>query len=86
MISFHKKKIKVVSKVIRELSIDNNFLIKNIELIDYKIIFDAFSTENIDSVIILNYIIILKYIIQLSHEGKNLNFLIKYIIYYKLKI
>ena len=61
-------------------------MIKNIELIDYKIIFDVFSKENIDSVIILNYIIILKYIIQLSHEGKNLNFLIKYIIYYKLKI
>ena len=67
------KIIKSLSSIICELSYDKRFLLKNIDLINYNSDYDILNINELDKLIILNYIIILKNIIKLSIEEKEEN-------------
>ena len=75
--SFDIKRIKVISKIICELSNNKNLTLKIISLINYKSIYDILNKDNIEAIIVLHYIIIFKNILKLSQEEKNINIISK---------
>ena len=51
--AFDKKKIKVISKIISELTLIKNFLLKNISLINFNSVYNILITNNLDFIIVL---------------------------------
>ena len=67
---YYKMKIKTISRIISQFSKDNNFLIKNISKINYNSVNNILTLDNLDSSIVLNYLIILKNILFFQSENK----------------
>ena len=67
--SFDIKVIKCLSRIICRFNY--GFLLKNLELINYNLVYDILNIDELDKEIIFNYIIILKNIIQLSQKEGN---------------
>ena len=82
---YYKMKIKTISRIISLFSKEKDFLINNLPVVNYNSVNIILTIDNLDSVVVLNYLVILKNIISngninTEEENKSLLILLNHII------